>query len=255
VRSSFLADVDGALVLGGTPSLIAEPDLAQLPPTIQRYLRITGAVGRPRVLNMRAGMHGRVRSGLSAPWMRFVAEQYSFFVKPARYFYLKASRWLVPIHVYHRYAGTAASLQVKVFDQIPVASACGPEMTKAEAVTMFNDMCVLAPATLIDPRIQWETVDDRRTLATFTNAGHTIRAALLFNDSGELVNFKSDDRLKTESDGTMRSVPWSTPMRNYHTFGHVRLGSHGEAVWHESNGPFAYVEIEIDEVSYNVDRR
>ena len=187
--------------------------------------------------------------------MPFVAEQYSFFREPARYFYMTASRWLAPIHVYHRYAGTNATMRVKVFGQVPVASASGPDMTKAETVTMFNDMCLFAPATLIDPAIEWQAVDDSRTRATFTNAGHTIRAELSFNAAGELVNFKSDDRLKTGSGGTMRTVPWSTPMRTYRAFGDVHLASHGEAVWHEADGPFAYAEIEIDEVSYNVDRR
>ena len=255
VRRAFCVDVDRALHQPGTSPLITEADLERLPSAIRRYLRTVGAIGYPRVQNMHARMHGRIRSGPAAPWMTFGAEQYSFFKEPARYFYMKASRWLVPIHVYHRYAGTAASMQVKVFDQVPVAFASGPEMTKAETVTMFNDMCLLAPATLIDAGIQWEPVDETRTFATFANAGHTIRAELSFNDLGELVNFSSNDRSRTEADGSMRAMPWSTPMQDYRAFGHVRLGSRGSGIWHESGGPFAYVEIEIDEVAYNIDHR
>jgi hypothetical protein len=255
VRSSFLADVDRALAPVGTESLIAESDLAPLPSTIQRYLHIAGVVGHPRVLNMHVRMHGRIRSGPAASWMPFVAEQYSFFGRPARYFYMKASRWLVPIHVYHRYAGTAASMQIKVFDQVPVAYASGPDMTKAETVTMFNDMCLLAPAALIDPRIGWQPGDERRTLATFTNAGQTIHAELHFNAEGELVNFESGDRQKIEPDGKMRALPWSTPMHGYRAFGPVRIGSHGLGIWHQADGPFAYVEIEVDELAYNITQR
>lgn len=255
MRRSFYADVDKALDHPEPSAPVAESDLAHVPSTIQRYLRASGAVGHPRVLNMRARMHGRIRSGPAAAWMPFVVEQYSFFREPARYFYMKASRWLVPIHVYHRYAGTAASMQVRVFDRVPVTSASGPEMTMAETVTMFNDMCVLAPATLIDPGIQWEPVDETRTLATFVNAGHTIRAELSFNDLGELVNFWSNDRRKSEADGSMRAVPWSTPMRDYRPFGHARLGSRGMAIWHQHDGPLAYVEIEVDEIAYNIAHR
>jgi hypothetical protein len=255
MRRSFCVDVDRALQHPGPAALVAEADLARLPPTIRRYLHITGAVGHPRVLNMQARMHGCIRSGLDTSWMPFVAEQYSFFTERARYFYMKASRWLVPIHVYHRYAGDAATMQVKVFDQVPVAHASGAEMTKAETVTMFNDMCMLAPATLIDPGIQWEPVDETRTLATFANAGQTIRAELFFNDLGELVNFRSDDRRKIEADGSMRAVPWSTPIHDYRAFGHARLGSRGIGIWHQPDGPFAYVEIEVDEIAYNIGHR
>jgi hypothetical protein len=146
-------------------------------------------------------------------------------------------------------------MRVRVLGLVPVASASGLEMTKAETVTMFNDMCVLAPATLIDPGIVWEPVDETRTLATFTNAGQTIRAELFFNDLGELVDFRSDDRRKIEADGSMRAVPWSTPMRDYRAFGDTRLGSRGMAIWHQHDGPFTYVEIEIDEIAYNVVHR
>jgi hypothetical protein len=255
VRRSFHDDVDEAFTTAAPALVVTESDLAPLPAPVQKYLRATGAVGRRRVTNMRVRMHGRIRSGVAAPWMPFVAEQYSFFQKPARFFFMKASRWLIPIHVYHRYAGTKATMNVKVFDQLPITSASGPDMTRAETVTMFNDMCVLAPATLIDPGIQWEAVDQHRARAAFTNAGHTIRAELLFNDSGELIDFRSDDRLRTEADGSMKALPWSTPMHEYREFGHVRIGSRGEGVWHEPGGPFAYVEIEIDSVEYNVAQR
>ena len=232
MRRSFCVDVDSALRDPGPGSLIDEADLTDLPSTIRRYLRTTGALGQPRVLNMKVRMHGRIRSGVEAPWMPFTAEQYSVFGQRARYFYMKASRWLVPIHVYHRYVGTAATMQVKAFDQVPIANASGPEMTKAETVTMFNDMCVLAPATLIDSGIQWDARDETLTRAAFTNAGHTI-----------------------EADGSRHVLPWSTPMRDYRAFGQARIGSRGVAIWDQPDGPFAYVEIEVDEIAYNVAHR
>lgn len=42
---------------------------------------------------------------------------------------------------------------------------------------------------------------------------------------------------------------------DYRAFGHARLGSRGMAIWHEPDGPFAYVEIEVDEIAYNVAHR
>ena len=120
---------------------------------------------------------------------------------------------------------------------------------------MSRAVTVLAPATLIDPGIEWEPVDETRTLATFTNAGQTIRAVLSFNDAGDLVNFSSSDRLQAQADGSMHAVPWSTPMRAYRTYGHVRLGSRGTGVWHQPDGLFEYVEIEVDDIAYNIAHR
>ena len=129
-------------------------------------------------------------------------------------------------------------------------------MNEGETVTMFNDMCVLAPATLIDAAIQWEPIDDRSARATFTNAGHTIRAELSFNQAGELTNFWSEDRYQTSADGkTTTKLRWSTPLRAYRQFGPVRLASGGEARWHDANGNFEYIELTIDDVRYNLRSR
>lgn len=42
-------------------------------------------------------------------------------------------------------------------------------MDKTETVTLFNDMCLMAPATLIDRRIQWQEIDRNSVKATFIN--------------------------------------------------------------------------------------
>ena len=72
---------------------------------------------------------------------------------------------------------------------VPVADVSGPEMYQGKIVTMFNDMCFMAPATLIDPAISWEAVDDRTARAHFANAGQAIRAELSFNQAGELTTY------------------------------------------------------------------
>jgi hypothetical protein len=128
-------------------------------------------------------------------------------------------------------------------------------MTRAETVTMFNDMCIMAPATLIDPAIVWEPVDAHTVRAAFTNAGETIHAELRFNDAGELTNFISEDRYQASPDGRNVNVRWSTPVGAYRTFGSVRLVSGGEGRWHEPGGEYAYIEVTIDQVDYNVRSR
>jgi hypothetical protein len=185
--------------------------------------------------------------------MPLAAEQYNFVEEPARLFYLNASMFMVPVQGYHRYVGPSATITVKAAALVPVVRASGPEMDQGETVTMFNDMCLMAPATLIDPAIKWEPIDDRSAWASFTNAGHTIRAVLLIDEAGELKNFRSDDRYQTSPDGkSVRKVRWSTPLSGYRSFGSVRLASAGEGRWHEPDGEYAYIELTIDEVRYNL---
>ncbi len=253
LRAEYDEDRDRLLSVSVSEQIVTDADLSHLPAVVQRYLRLAGAVGRPRVHNFWARVHGRIRSGRDARWMPLVAEQHNFVDPPARLFYLRASMFALPIQGYHTYVRSAASMRVKAAAIVPVATAAGAEMTQSETVTLFNDMCIMAPATLIDPAIAWEVVDAHRVTARFSHAGHLIQAELSFSPSGELMNFVSDDRYQASPDGkTLRRVRWSTPVHGYRAFGAARLAGAGEGRWHEANGDYAYIEITIDDVVYNV---
>ena len=253
LRAEYERDVDRQLSTATSAPLVTDEDLAHLPDPVQRYLRITGVVGQPHVRNFRVRMHGRIRNGPQDRWMPLAAEQYNIVDPPARLFYLTASMLAIPVQGYHRYVGSSASMRVKAAAVVPVVTAAGTEMTKGETVTLFNDMFVMAPATLIHPAITWEGGDACTVRARFTNAGHTVHAEVSFNDAGELTNFVSDDRYQASADGTtMRLVRWSTPIAGYRAYGAVRLPSGGEGRWHEPEGDYAYIELTIDDVQYNV---
>ena len=256
LRAEYHRDVDQALARHLPAETLIEADIAHLPSPVQRYLRTSGVVGIPRVRNFRARMHGRIRSGPGARWITLSAEQYNFFDEPARLFYLTGAMFMIPVQGYHRYVGSAATMRILAAGVVPVVDVSGAEMNQGETVTMFNDMCVMAPASLIDPVIVWEPVDTLTARASFTNAGHTIHAELVFNEAGELTNFWSDDRYQTSPDGkTIKKVRWSTPLGRYCSFGEVRLASGGEARWHEASGEYAYIELTFDDIQYNLRSR
>ena len=170
---------------------------------MQRYLRVTRAVGQPRVQNYRLRFRGRIRSAPDSRWMPFEAEQQSFADEPTRLFLMRARMFGVPVEAFHRAVGGHATMQVTMAGVIPIEDARGDEMDRAETVTLFNDMCLLAPGTLMDPGIAWEAVDATTARARFTYGGQTIAATLFFDSAGELVNFVSDDRSRV---GTRRHV-------------------------------------------------
>lgn len=256
LRAAYEREVAPRLDSSMPDVVLADGDLAHLPMSVQRYLRRAGVIGQPWVHNLRARLHGRIRQGPDSQWMPFTAEQHNVVHEPARLFYMDASMLLVPFQVLHRYVDASAMMRVKVAGLVPVVDMSGTKMTRAETVTLFNDMCIMAPATLIDPAITWEDVDALTVRAKFTNAGYTIRAELVFNEVGELTNFWSDDRRRAAADGkTLEAVRWSTPVGTYRSFGAVRLASRGEGRWHEEGGEYAYLELELDEVEYNVPAR
>lgn len=232
---------------------VTEEDLDHLPLAVRNYLLFTGAVGKPRVHNFRAVFEGEFRSGLEAPWMQFAAEQYNFADPPVRLFRMRASRYGLPMEALHVFREGAATMQIKVASLIEVVDARGPEMNRAETVTLFNDMCLLAPATLIDKeRILWEEEGPLSAVAKFTHLGITITARLTFAPSGELTGFVSNDRFLSSDGKRFENYPWSTPVRAYREFDGRKVPSYGEAVWLRPEGEFTYGRFRLVGIEYNL---
>ena len=143
-------------------------------------------------------------------------------------------------------------MQVQVASLVTVVDARGPEMDQSETVTLFNDMCILAPSTLVDADVEWTTIDERTVGATFRNAGQAIRALLVFDAAGDLANFVSEDRYQSADGKTYREYPWSTPLSDYRDFGGRRVAARGEATWQLPEGPFVYGRFEIRAIRWNV---
>ena len=238
--------------------VVVEADLARLPGPVADYLRRSRAIGQPRVTNLRAAIHGRIRSAPGKPWMPFTGEQVNTFgPDPRRLFHITARMAGVPVDVLHVFTNAGATMRGRAAYIVPVLEAAGRQMDHAETVTLFNDLCILAPAALVDAPVTWQLIDDHHVRGTFSLGAHTVTAELAFDEQHDLVDFVSDDRLRASADGS-RFTPqrWSTPLDGYRAFGPRRLAARGEGRWHapDPEGEFAYLEYRLDAISYNITR-
>jgi hypothetical protein len=264
-ESKFRRGVDSALestsfqdlaasATGPDGLVLTERDLDGLPAPVARYVRQSGAVGKPRVSSFQAQIHGRIRAGADQPWMVFTGEQVNTYgTRPARLFKMDATKGHLPVDVLHVFAEDAAAMRVKLCSLLPLVNASGPELTRAETVTVLNDLCVLAPAALVTMPLNWLPMDEHRVQVTFTQGEHTVTAVLLFDEQDRLVDFISDDRCAASADGkTFRRQRWSTPLCNYRDFHGRTISASGLGCWHapEPVGRFAYLEFEVDDIIY-----
>jgi hypothetical protein len=109
----------------------------------------------------------------------------------------------------------------------------------------------MAPATLIDPRIQWLEVSGNKVKASFTNHGITISAWLFFDEQGALVNFVSEDRYAAGDNHTMQKLPWSTPLKDYRELNGHRLVGNAETIYTYPAGDLCYGTFKLTGIEYN----
>jgi hypothetical protein len=230
--------------------IVTEKDLAHLPGPVQKYLRYVGVVNKSKVKNMFVVFEGQMRDK-GKEYFSFTSEQYNFHTDPTRLFFMKGKMFGVTVPGYHTYAHGVAIMDIRFFGLFSIVKNEGEIMNKTETVTLFNDMCLLAPATLIDKRIQWEAIDDNSVRATFTNQNVSISATLFINDSGQLTDFLSNDRTYVTE---MKPYPFSTPVVEYDTTNGFRLIRRGDAVWHLPDGKFTYGKFTLKDIAYNVDQ-
>ncbi|HRI60082.1 MAG TPA: hypothetical protein PK228_10175 [Saprospiraceae bacterium] len=234
-----------------TDSLLTEADLQSLPEPVKKYLRYTGAVGKPKVKNFKVEFAGQIRKDEQSEWMPFTSEQYNFMGASTRLFFMKATMKHLPVAGFHCFKNGDAFMDIRLFSLFKVQYQTGPEMGAAETVTFFNDMCCMAPATLIDKRISWLETDSNNVKAAFANNGITISAWLYFNDRGELTNFISDDRYAVAENNTMKKIRWSTPMKDYKDIDGHRLPGYADAIYNYPEGDLCYGNFRVVNVEYN----
>lgn len=230
-------------------SVITETDIEHLPEPVKKYLHYTGSIGKPKVNNFKIEFTGKIRKDEQSEWMPFTSEQYNFMKTPTRLFFMNAVMKHLPVAGYHSYANGNAFMDIRLLSLFKVQFQDGDEMNKAETVTFFNDMCCMAPATLIDKRILWETISENTVKATFTNNKITIHAILSFNEAGQLINFTSNDRYNADAG---KKLPWATPLKDYKEINGYNLARYAEAIYTYPDRDLCYGVFQTTSIKYNI---
>lgn len=233
-------------------NLLTESDLLNLPEPVKRYLHYTSSLGKPKVRNFSVAFVGEIRKDSASAWMPFTSVQYNFMESASRFFFLKASMFHLPVNGFHSYSDENVFMDIRLLSLMKVQYLEGREMRIAETVTFFNDMCCMAPATLIDNRITWMESDSNKVKAEFTNSDVKVQAWLYFNKEGALINFVSEDRFAAGADGIMKKLRWSTPVGDYKMVDDHMVPGEAQTIYRYPEGDFTYGRFHTVHVFYNV---
>ena len=217
-------------------SILSEKDIAHLPECVKKYLEYTGAIGKSKPQNVYIEFDAEMFRKPGDKPMKSQSVQYNFYGDYSRLFLMKASKMGIPFRALHIYKNYQAIFQVKVAELFKVVNLSGEELTKAETVTLLNDMCIFAPGNLIDTRLTWTAIDSLTAKVNLSNGKH----------------FVSDDRSALQDDGTMKQIRWTTPVSNYKDFEGRRIPTNGKTIWNYPEGDFTYGLFELKNIKYNV---
>ena len=254
MKKKYINEVHSRLMPANSVAkeILTEKDIECLPLQVKKYIRLSGFVGKEKISNVFIKASGKIRSNPDAGWMHFTSEQYNFFNSPFRAFYIRAKKQGIPATGLHLYKDETASMVIKILGLFKVVDAKGHEMNQGETVTVLNDMCFMAPGSLISPKIQWEEIDANQVKAIFTNGKISVSAILTFDNDGRLVNFLSNDRFETSDGKKYYNFPWETPVLEYADFNGFHLPSKADVIYKHPEGDFCYLVFNVEDIKYNV---
>ena len=81
-----------------------------------------------------------------------------------------------------------------------------------------------------------------------TDHGMSVTALFTFDEEGRILNFEAE----RHSSVTGEMERWATPLDQYGEFEGYQLPTHGQGIWHLDDGDFAYIDLELVDVQYEV---
>jgi hypothetical protein len=231
---------------------IAGKDLEALPPIVRRYLAYSGIVGKVPVRRVRIKQKGRMKTDPKAEWRDFTSEEY-FTVNPKSFVWLGTFPIIGPVSIQaiDRFGDAHGSLRVRLSPFFDIALAEGKESDVSEFIRFFNEMTWF-PSALLDPRIAWEDLGDRKARATLRDQGLEASAVLSFGEKGELLSWATDDRYALVG-GKQVKARWTTigDPDDILEAGGYRIPRGGSAIYSLPEGEFRYIDIYIAEIEYD----
>jgi hypothetical protein len=227
--------------------LFSREDIAGLPAPVQRYFIHCGYLGTPKMSWVKTEFAKDIpfSTGIDKPALKIDYMQYNFVQTPNRLAFIDSSMVGIPFQGFDSFLQGAGSMQGVIAKAFTLFDQKGAEMDRACLATVLSES-LYVPSIALQDYIHWEGLDDTRAKATITFAGIRAGGIFTFNEAGEVLEFRTNDRTNTSFDGTKQNLPWSAVFGDYarNPNGIVKP-TRFKAVWHYPEGDLVYFDGKI----------
>jgi len=219
--------------------MFTEEDIRHLPLPVQRYFRYCGYLGTPKMAYMKASLSGVDFVMSETRTIKIDYKQFNLVERPNRYALISSSLYGIPFEGLDAYANGTGSMKgtlgkiFRLFDQR------GENMDRACLVTWLAE-CLMVPSAALQDFVKWETVDDTHAKASISWKGISASGVFSFAENGELLAFRTGDRVAIDMDGKETKAEWSAFFRKYHSANGLLQPTVIQSVWHYAEGDCVY---------------
>ncbi|MER2064458.1 MAG: DUF6544 family protein [Alkalibacterium sp.] len=230
--------------------IVSEEQIEGLPESVQRWFKRSGIIGKEKVMSVRLKQRAEMRLEPGGQWMPVEAEQY--FVSEEPGFIWNARIKAAPfIHIAGRdkYLGGRGSMLIKPLSLFALTDSKGKEIDQGTLLRYLAET-MWFPSALLNPYIEWESLDDKMARAHMTYKGVSASGDFTINEMGEVTRFEAERY--GDFDGEFRMETWAIPVSEYKVFQGIKVPTRGEVTWKLAEGDFNWFNFEVTEIEYNV---
>jgi len=221
--------------------IFTEQDLEHLPEPIQNHFRITGLIGHPVMSSVSICIpSAHIYTSSDSTPMVLNYTLYLFGHRPVRLAYMNTSMFGVPFEALDSFQYGVGFMRGELGKTFTIFNETGIEMDRAQLLTYLGEL-FLIPSAMLSEHIIWETIDERNVKATIIYDDLQGSGIFTFNDDGFLHSFRTDERGRVNTDGSIDFLAWSAVIEYWLKDERgIYLPGNMIAVWHEPEGDFIY---------------
>ncbi len=224
--------------------------LAGLPDLLQNHILCGGYIGSPMMDNMRIRFHN-AKFGIS-PGKKLIPVQFmqiNFVKRPDRHAFLAGRVAGLPLQAKDSVLDGVGSMTGMLAKRFRIFHSTGAEMDQSQLITALAD-AVYMPSFFLQEFVSWRTVDERTVEGTITWNGISAKGRFMFNQSGSIIRFETNDRYMDENGTGSAQVPWHVDYSDYkNQNGYFQPGT-VKASWRLPDGDDTYFVSDDIEICY-----
>lgn len=252
MRSLYEREVESQLKKTNfAAAVFTAEDLMELPKPVQRYFRYAGFLGQSKMSTTRM-VFNDVNFKNGNLDLKLSSEQINFTQRPARIAYMNSKiMGLIPFEGRDKYQDGQGFMTGKLGKLVTIFDVTGPEMNQSALATFLAEILV-APSCALQDYIVWEEMDENHARATITDKGNQASGVFTFNELGEFVMFRTEDRYMDRGKDGFALVPWRAEIVGYHEEKGLMVPSRLKAIWEMPEGDLVYFDGELTTIEFDV---
>jgi hypothetical protein len=240
------------LILGIKPQTytVTEEACAQLPPPVQRWLKVSGAIGKGIAYCARIQQTGRLRTTPGGKWMPFSATQYVDLTNPAFIWNTTVQAApLITMNGLDKFETGKGEMLIKLLALIPVVNEADNPKINSGSMLRYLGESVWYPTFVLSPYIFWESKDSLSAKATMRYGNTSAEGIYYFNNEGDFVAFEADRYYGGGEDA--RIERWRVEATDYQNFEGIRIPYKNKVIWKLKEVDFIWLELELTALETN----